>query len=442
MANPQDIVRARAGDKSLSGADLSSADLRGANLREADLTGASLDGANLVYVELRRADLEGATLTVADLRGAILLEANLSGASLTDATLSHSDLRRADLTGATLRGVTLYDANLSGANLNGADLTDANLLSANLSGASLAYATLTGAVDYAPLVLERRRTSGRATGTALKLAAPDAPVEPREFKRRFPKEFDLLTRRGLAGRAFRPEAIAAIQRQLASPVEWVVTRSKYKSDAQRYCAVPNNVLLLNIDLSDSSLTERQQAALRKLAEVSRQSGHPHEKGDLFTIGWARYCVGPGAWLIEEVQSDVEVARKGLKDPTTRWELEFAGIEPESFEEAIAALAPYTEAFFHDAVGLVFELAHQAGVEVEMLEYKFKVRDGADRGFWPLECPEEDGRKVPCHPPKEVYSNLPGEMGMVTRAGSRTLPDVSGAQVWAYRPNPPRRRRRR
>ena len=71
-----------------------------------------------------------------------------------------------------------------------------------------------------------------------------------------------------------------------------------------------------------------------------------------------------------------------------------------------------------------------------------MRDGADRGFWPLKCPEKDGRKVPCHPPKDVYSDLPGEMGMQVRAGSRTLPDVSDAQVWAYRPNPARSRSRR
>ena len=438
MANKQDVARARAGDKSLSGADLGSADLRGANLREADLTGASLDGANLVYVDLRRADLEGATLTVADLRGAILLRANLSGASLTGATLSESDLRRADLTGANLRGTNLTGADLTGANLRGAELTSSDLSNANLTGASLAYATLTradligadltdadltGAVDYAPLVLERRRTSGRATGTALKLAAPDAPVEPREFKKRFPREFDLLARRGLAGRPFRPEAIAAIQKQLASPVEWVVTRSRYKSDAQRYCAVPNDVLLLNIDLGDSSLTERQQAALRKLAEVSRRSGHPHEKGQLFTIGWVRYCAGQQAWLIEEVQSDVQVARTGLKDPATRTKLADAGIDAESFEEAIAALAPYTEAFYHDAIGLVFEMAKAEGVEVEMLEYEAKREFGSPRG---------------------IYTDLPREMGMTMREGSRVLPDESDGidRVWAYRPNPPRRRRRR
>ena len=433
----------------LNDANLAGATLNGADLYEAGLNGANLIGANLSSAKLTRANLSGANLSGANLSGA-----NLSGASLTRTALSGADLTRATLTGANLTGAylddaILYRANLSGADLTDADLSGANLTSANLDDATLDGANLGGAIGYVPAVVElereRRRTSGRATGTALKLAAPGVPVDPREFKRRFPKEFDLLSRRGLADRPFRPEAIAAIQKQLASPVEWVVTQKKYKSRAQRYCATPNKVLLLNIDLTGSALTERQQAALRKLAEVSRRSGHPHEKGDLFTVGWVRYCVGPGAWLIEEVQSDVQVARTGLKDPATRTKLADAGIEPESFEEAIAALAPYTEAFFHDAVGLVFELAHQAGVEVEMWEYKFKVQNGADRGFWPLECDddeEEEGKKLPCHPPKEVYSDLPREMGMQLRAGSRTLPDANVTQVWAYRPNPARSRSRR
>ena len=495
MANKQDVVRALAGDRNLFEADLTRADLGGANLARADLSGAYLNGAilhgaNLTGAILRGAilhgaHLTGAVLTGAILRGAILHGANLTGANLidadireadlsdailrnailngadllgadltdatlsnadlrganlayailTEATLARADLRGADLTGAKLRGANLVSADLSRASLVSADLTGARLVragltSANLTGADLEDADLedadfTGAIGYIPAVVTsgRRRTSGRATGAALKLSAPDAPVDPREFKRRFPKEFDLLARRGLAGRPFRPEAVAAIQKQLASPVEWVVTQQKYKSRTQRYCATPNKVLLLNVDLSDSALTERQRAALSKLAEVSRRSGHPHEKGKLFTIGWVRYCVGSSAWLIEEVQSDVQVARTGLKDPETRTKLASAGIDAESFEEAIAALAPYTEAFYHDAIGLVFEMAKAEGVEVEMLEYEAKREFGSPRG---------------------IYTDLPREMGMAMREGSRVLPDESDGidRVWAYRPNPPRRRRRR
>ena len=458
MSDQEDLARARAGDKNLRGADLTGADLSGADLygadlygadlssanltgadlsgaylSGADLSGAYLSGADLICAYLPRAYLTGAYLTGAILRSAHLLRANLSGAYLSGADLygaflASADLTAADLREAVLREAVLLESVLTGADLRRADLREAvlrraDLTRADLTDADLTYADLTGAVGYAPPILDRRRTSGRATGTALKLAAADAPVDPRDFKRRFPKEFDLLSRRGLAGRPFRPEAVAAIQKQLASPVEWVVTKKKYKSTAQRYCATPNDVLLLNIDLGDSSLTERQRASLRKLAEVSRRSGHPHEKGDLFTIGWVRYCAGDGAWLIEEVQSDVQVARTGLKDPATRTKLADAGIDAESFEEAIAALAPYTEAFYHDAVGLVFEMAKAEGVEVEMLEYEAKRKFGS---------------------PRNIYTDLPREMGMAMREGSRVLPDESDGidQVWAYRPNPSRSRSRR
>jgi hypothetical protein len=115
-----------------------------------------------------------------------------------------------------------------------------------------------------------------------------------------------------------------------------------------------------------------------------------------------------------------------------------GVQSDISEDSIAALAPYAEAFYRDAIGLVFELAHQAGVEVEMLEYGFKIEDGGRRGFWWIRCPQ--GQK--CHPPKDIYTDLPREMGMQLRKGSRVLPDISDAQVWAYRPNPSRSRSRR
>jgi len=431
-------------EANLDRANLEGAELWHANLIDAQLASAHFTGADLSGADLSGANLEGANLTIAYLKGVRLRGANLKGANLSNANLYFANLSDAKLNGADLIGANLTDANLTiakltGANLTKANLTNANLEGANLEGANFTDANLTNAIGYEPPVPPvRRRTFGRATGTALKLASPDTPSDPKDFKKRFPKEFDLLTRRGLAGRPFRPEAVAAIQKQLASPVEWLITKKKYTSSAQRYCSEPNDVLLLNVDLKDPSFTARQRKALRTLAEVSRRSEHPQENGDLFTIGWVRYCAGPDSWLIEEVQSDVLVARTGLKDPTTRRKLERAGIEPEGIEEAIATLAPYTEAFFHDAVGVLFEYARAAGAEVEMLEYGFKVKDGATRGFWPLDCDERNGNRTYCHPPKALYSELPREMGMALRKGSRTLPAVSD-EVWAYRPNPSRRK---
>ena len=437
--NEANLREANLDRANLEGAELWHASLIDAHLASAHFTGADLSGADLSGANLTDANLTNAYLKGVRLRGANLKGANLSNANLYLAILNGAKLNGADLTGANLSSAYLGDANLTGANLTNANLTDAYLEGANLEDANFTDANLHNAVGYVPPVPPvRRRAFGRATGTALKLASPDTPADPKDFKKRFPKEFDLLTRRGLAGRPFRPEAVAAIQKQLSSPVEWLITKAKYTSSAQRYCSEPNDVLLLNVDLKDPSFTARQRKALRTLAEVSRRSGHPQEKGDLFTIGWVRYCAGPDSWLIEEVQSDVLVARTGLKDPTTRRKLERAGIEPEGIEEAIATLAPYTEAFFHDAVGVLFEYARAAGAEVEMLEYGFKVKDGAARRFWPLECDEMNGNRTYCHPPKAIYSELPREMGMALRKGSRTLPDVS-SEVWAYRPNPFRRK---
>lgn len=72
MANPEDVKRAKAGDKNLqeadfSWADMSNIDLSGANLHKANLHGARFSGALLVNVNLAEADLTDADLTEAKL---------------------------------------------------------------------------------------------------------------------------------------------------------------------------------------------------------------------------------------------------------------------------------------------------------------------------------------------------------------------------------------
>ena len=52
MANPDDVARAKSGDKNLRGADL-----RGANLSNADLKFATLSGANLEFANLSGAKM-------------------------------------------------------------------------------------------------------------------------------------------------------------------------------------------------------------------------------------------------------------------------------------------------------------------------------------------------------------------------------------------------
>ncbi|MBN2092162.1 pentapeptide repeat-containing protein [candidate division KSB1 bacterium] len=92
------------------------------NLRKANLAGLNLSGAVLRDVYLRRANLSGADLSHADLR-----EANLSGANLSGANLSH-----ANLAGANLRAADLYKAVIQNANLMSAILVDANLKEAEI----------------------------------------------------------------------------------------------------------------------------------------------------------------------------------------------------------------------------------------------------------------------------------------------------------------------
>ena len=100
--HPEDVERARKGDKNLIGADLIGADLRRARLDGALLLGARLTGADLIGVDLLGARLTGADLTGANLNGANLTGANLVGVDLTGADLTGADLTGADLTGADL----------------------------------------------------------------------------------------------------------------------------------------------------------------------------------------------------------------------------------------------------------------------------------------------------------------------------------------------------
>lgn len=99
-------------------------DLREADLNRADLSETRLHGADLVRASLSKANLSGASLTGADLRAADLSGANLTGAYLIEANLSGTDL-----SGADLRGTNLYVADLREADLKGADLREAELFS-------------------------------------------------------------------------------------------------------------------------------------------------------------------------------------------------------------------------------------------------------------------------------------------------------------------------
>ena len=430
--NPSDLERALAGDKNLSGArlmraDLSGLDLSKANLRGADLTGADLSEANLREAKLARADLYKANLRGADLSEASLYEANLREAYLSGANLHWADLFEANLSGASLSGANLrratlyaadlYEAHLNNANLRGANLTKANLFNANLTGVNLADVDLSEALNVDKAILPNRestraRSLGRMAGAILKAEKPDAPQRAADFKRRYPAEFERL-KGDTQGRDLAPALRSSLRKKYETPFDWHITVGEYKSSVQRYCPTANRVLMFNLDLNDPQYTPRQMEFLAKLREVSTRAGHPSERKPYFTVGWVRLCANEEAQtvLIEEVQSDVSVVRKKLKD----------GSAPEGLQDyadVLAEFASIAERFYADAIGYVFMEAEKQGYTVEMLDYAAKQQFGS---------------------PRELYTDLPRSMGMRLGEVSKVVPAVGKA--WSYKPNPRKKRSR-
>jgi hypothetical protein len=255
----------------------------------------------------------------------------------------------------------------------------------------------------------------------------DAPSRAAEFKKRFPTEFERL-KADTQGRDFTDGLRQQVRQKYVTPFEWLVTEGVYSSTAQRFCPDLNLILKFNLDLADPSFTDRQREFLKKLAERSRKSGHPYERGSLFTVGWVRLCANDAqqTWLVEEVQSDVSVVRTKLKDGSAP-----AGLE--EYSDVVRDLQPYLDRFYEDALGIVFVEAEKRGYAVEMLTYESKQRDGS---------------------PRNVYTDLPRAMGMQRQQGSRVLPTKAPdmpmsfadtrigeavAETWYYKPNPRKRR---
>ena len=409
-----DLERALAGDKNLTDADL-----YGANLRDADLTYANLKGANLRDADLYRANLYGANLKSADLYRANLYGANLYGAYLNDANLSTANLTGADLREADLTGADLTGANLSGADLREADLREADLREADLSGADLSdieYDKNTKwPVGFTGFQPERhtKRAYGSMTGPVLKFNKPEVPYRARDFKQKYPQEFDLL-KRMTSGADFSPQFVEGLRQTNLTPYDWIVTHGKYKAKTQRLCAEPNFLLKLNIDMDDERFTERQKDTLRKIAETSRDSNHPYERDPLFTVGWVRICRddAQGVWLVEEIQSDVHVVRQQKND-------ERLGDLREGLDEILEVMRPYADRFYTDALGITLIEAEKLGFEVEMLDYETKKRLGFKSS-------------------RSIYRDLPASMGISAKRRSKVLPDLEEEVRWT-RPNPRRRR---
>lgn len=260
-------------------------------------------------------------------------------------------------------------------------------------------------------------TFGKHTGDYIK-AKKSIGMDPVSFKKKYTSESDRI-KHITKGRPIRPEVVAEIASSVATrledgrPLVWFVTRQEYHGP-QRITPLRNTVALFNIRLPDFHY--HQRSILTKLAETSRRSGHPHESGDLFSIGWVRYLNLPGSILIEEVQSDVEAARRGLKDKRALDQMGFGYREADEVDRELSFFQPYVDAFYYDAVGTIFEIADVDGKPVEMLSYAQKEQFSS---------------------PKSVYEDLPRKMGMA-KVQRSAVDEVSGP-VWYYKPN--RRRRR-
>jgi uncharacterized protein YjbI with pentapeptide repeats len=439
----------------LYGADLTRAHLAGARLTRANLEGANLEAATLRDATLSRANLRGANLRGANLKAAYLgsarlykvdlTRANLEGADLTRANLRHANLTRTDLKAATLRDADLTRAHLTRANLTGANLEGANLTGANLTNAILTNTGGLDALEDADGVMwpagfslptpevTPYRAYGKQSAAVLKLRKTDTPRAAKEFKKKYPTEFESL-KQDTQGRDFSDQIIARIAAKHSTPFDWAITYGRYSSRMQRLCSEPNQVIKLNIDLSDARFTDRQRKILGKIRDISRQSGHPTERHPFFTIGWVRYCELPDikTLLVEEVQSDVQGVRKGLKDPATRMQLESGGLDVAEIEAATALLLPYTERFYEDALGIIFDIAQKSGSKVEMLHYDTKRQFGS---------------------PSAIYTDLPRSMGMKLSPGSEVIQSfeydaedgpMRGTieQTWKITPNRKRRTSRR
>jgi hypothetical protein len=253
---------------------------------------------------------------------------------------------------------------------------------------------------------------GKMTGTILKLNKPDAPQTLAELQQRHPNEFERFrsamtnAKVGASPKAPITHVKRAVEEHSLSPTPWLLTYGAYDSHLQRYCKSPNKVIKLNIDISQYK--EEQQYALGRLAEAANRSGHPHETGDLFTIGWVRICEDDKnkIWLIEEIQSDVQTVRH--KEDLSQYP---------DLAAAAEVMAPIAKRFYHDILGIVFDTAEKLGYTVQMLDYPAKKIFGS---------------------PSVNYTSLPQDMGMrLTSEPSLTIPEVG--PVWSYKPNPRRRR---
>lgn len=437
----------------LSGADLSSAFISGVDLNESNLSGANLEGAELGFVTLNKANLSGANLSSTMMAHTEFCAANLNNAILDRAKMLVSDLSGVDLCGASLVKAKLSPkVNMNGANLIGADLTGADLRGASLlcvildketklKGADLRYTNLKldglNEVDLRkakkPQDGQFLKSFGTRTGPILKMLKPDSPKDPKDFKLKYPLEFELLAQ-DAGGQAFTEKIQEKIIDKYATPFHWFVTYdSKWTDKTQRRSQKPNSIILLNLYLggADIDVSDSQIAILSKIDDgLNRNYASRHPRipfWPAFTIGWIRYTLDEEheVILIEEIQSDmpaIELMEK--KEPG--FMAEKLKISQEEYSEVKPILDMAKDRFYEDAIGLMYRTALELGYTVEILGYE----DKSGKDYF------DEDKKQEIRPPKSIYTDLPRRMLMrEKRTSSVYTRGPLKDKVSYYKPNP-------
>jgi hypothetical protein len=151
---------------------------------------------------------------------------------------------------------------------------------------------------------------------------------------------------------------------------------------------------------------------------------------LYAIGWVRYDQDDEAkvLLIEEVQSDLDITRRKLTGKSDLAEqFKDQGVDPQEIVNVAESMREYTDRFYEDAIGLVYQEAEALGYTVEMLPYEAKKQF----------CYYDVQKKKQICPPISVYVELPKRLGMTARRESESLQNLP-APVRYYKPNPGKR----
>lgn len=285
------------------------------------------------------------------------------------------------------------------------------------------------------------RPLGKLTAPLLKFRRHDTPRSARDFKRKYPSDFEALKGQ-TGGRDFTDEVIAGLRAKNESPIEWTVIEDVYDPSSsvramrqyldyypqapnadyvrqrlsvlgqkKRACGDDNEVILMCVDTGDLDLSERQERLFEAISQAAEHSGHPSVEPPLFAVGWVRFCRAHDTWLVEEVQTDVNGVRRAVEDRFMQQQLRAQGVTPEEVLAVMDLVEPWHRRFYEDAMGVLLERAAEAGVSVEMVDYTYKADEEA---------------------PRSVYSDLPRAMGMKLSDGSRVSDAVD--KTWKITPN--------